>query len=56
MCRELKRARRIHSCWRSKRALKIHRAMNDRAIIISRESDIKALYPDFVFKGKTSLK
>ena len=44
MYRELKQARRIHSCWSSKGVVKIQRTMNERAISISHESDIKALY------------
>ena len=55
MCRELKRAR-IHSCWSSKGVVKIRRTMNERAISISHESDIKALYPDLVFKEKNRSK
>ena len=34
----------------------MRRTMNDMAISISRESEIKALCPDFVFKEKISLK
>ena len=56
MCRQLKQARRIHSCWSSKIVVKIHRTMNDRPISISHESDIKALYPDFVFEEKNRSK
>ena len=55
MCRELKQARRIHSCWSSKGVVKIRRTMN-AAISISHEFDSKALYPDFVFKEKNSSK
>ena len=56
MCKELKRARKIHSCWSSKGVVKIHRTMNERAITISHKSDIKVLYPDFVFKEKNRSK
>ena len=31
-CRELKRARLIHSCWSSKGVVKIRRTMNERAL------------------------
>ena len=51
MCRQLKQTRRIPSCWSSK-VVKIHRTMNARAKSIRHESDIKALYPDFVLREK----
>ena len=40
MCRELKRAR----------IIKLNRTMNERPISFDHESEIKSLYPDFIFK------
>ena len=42
----LKQAR-INNCRSFKGVVKIHRIMNERAVSISHESDIKALYPNF---------
>ena len=55
-CRELKRARLIHSCWSSKGVVKIRRTMNERALSIDSEKDLTMLYPDFVFKGRDGSK
>ena len=55
-CRELKRARLIHSCWSSKGVVKIRRTMNERALSIDSEKDLTVLYPDFVFKGRDGSK
>ena len=38
-CRELKRARLIHSCWSLKGVVKIRRNMNERALSIDSEKD-----------------
>ena len=51
-CRELKRARLIHSCWSSKGVVKIRCTMNERALSIDSEKDLTVLYPDFVLKGR----
>ena len=42
-CRELKRARLIHSCWSSKSAVKIRHTMNERALSIESEKDLTVL-------------
>ena len=55
-CRELKRARLIHSCWSSKEVVKIRRTMNERALSIDSEKHLTVLYPDFVFKGRDGSK
>ena len=55
-CRELKRARLIHSCWSSQGVVKIRRTMNERALSIDSEKDLTVLYPDFVFKGRDGSK
>ena len=62
-CRELKRARLIHSfvisfhnCWSSKGVVKIRHTMNERALSIDSEKDLTVLYPDFVFKGRDGSK
>ena len=39
-CRELKRARLIHSCWSSKGVVKIRCTMNERALSIDSEKDL----------------
>ena len=52
MCRELKRAKKIHNSWSSKRITKFRRTMNERPISVDHESEIKALYPDFIFKER----
>ena len=50
MCRELKRAKKIHNSWSDKEIIKFKRTMNERPISVDHEFDIKALYPDFIFK------
>ena len=50
-CRELKRARLIHSCWSSRGVVKISRTMKERALSIDSEKDLTVLYRDFDFKG-----
>ena len=55
-CRELKRARLIHSCWSSKGVVKIRRLMNKRVLSVESEKDLTVLYPDFVFKGRDGSK
>ena len=52
MCRELKKAKKIYNCWTSKRTIKLKRTINERSISIDHESEIKSLYPDFVFKER----
>ena len=49
-CRELKRAKLIHSTWSSKGLIKIRRSMYEKPISIEHENDIFNLYPNFVFK------
>ena len=51
-CRELKRARLIHSCWSSKGIVKIRSTMNEHGLSIDCEKKLTVLYPDFVFKGR----
>ena len=53
MCRELKRAGKIHSCWSSKGVIKLRRTVNERSISINRTSNIRDLYPDFTFKERS---
>ena len=55
-CRELKRARVIHSCWSSEGVVKIRRTMNEHALSIDSKKDLTVLYPDFVFKGRDGSK
>ena len=55
-CRELKRARVIHSCWSSEGVVKIRRTMNEHALSIDSKKDLTVLYPDFVFKGREGSK
>ena len=55
-CRELKRARLIHSCWSLKSVVKIRHTMNEHALSINSEKDLPVLYPDFVFKGRNGSK
>ena len=50
MCRELKRAKKIHNFWSNKEIIKFRRTMNERPISVDHESEIKALYPGFIFK------
>ena len=42
-CREVKRARLIHSCWSSKGVVKIRRTMNERALSVDSEKDLTVL-------------
>ena len=50
MCRELKRRKKIYNCWTSKGIIKLKRTINELPISVDHESEIKSLYPDFVFK------
>ena len=52
MCRELKRAKKIYNCWTSKGIIKLKRTMNEQPISVDHESEIKSLYPDFIFKER----
>ena len=52
MCRELKRGKKIYNCWTSKGIIKLKRTVNEWPILIDHESEIKSLYPDFVFKKR----
>ena len=56
MCRELKQAGKIHSCWSLKGVVRLRRTMNERGISITNLLQIKDMYPDFVFKEKLSRK
>ena len=56
MCKELKRAGRIHSCWSSKGVVRLRRTMNERGISITNLLQIRDIYPDFVFKENLSRK
>ena len=49
-CRKLKRASKIHSSWSSKGIVKLRCTTNERPISIMHVSDIRDLYPDFVFR------
>ena len=49
-CRDLKRARLIHSSWSSKSVVKIRCNMNERTLSIDSKKDLTVLYPGFVFK------
>ena len=51
-CRDLKRARLIHSSWSSKGVVKIRRTMNERTLSIDSKKDLTVIYHDFVFKGR----
>ena len=55
-CRELKRARLIHSCWSSRGVVKIRCTMNERALSIDSEKDLTVLCLDFVHKGSDGSK
>ena len=55
-CRELKRARMIHSSWSSKGIMKLRCTANERPISIDHEDRIAALYPDFVFNQRQNFK
>ena len=52
MCRELKWAKKIYNYWTSKGIIKLKRTMNEQAISVDNESEIKSLYPDIVFKER----
>ena len=52
MFRELKRARKIHNSWSNKGIIEFRRTMNERPISVDHESEIKTLYPDFIFKER----
>ena len=52
MCRELKRAKKIHNSWSNKGIIKFRRTMDEQPISFYHESEIKALCPDFIFKEK----
>ena len=56
MCRELKRAGRIHGCWSSKGVVRLRCTMNERGISITNLLQIRDMYPDFAFKEKLSRK
>ena len=49
-CRELKRARKIHSTWSTKGVIKLRRTMNKHAIFIEDEIELSDLCLDFVFR------
>ena len=51
MCRVLKRAKKIYNSWSNKGIFKF-RTMNERPMSVDHESEIKALYPDFIFKER----
>ena len=50
MCRELKRAKKIHNSWSDKGIIKFRRTINERPITVDHESETKAPYPDFFSK------
>ena len=47
-----KRAKKIHNSWSNKRIIKFRRTMNKRPIPVNHQSEMKALYPDFIFKER----
>ena len=49
-CRELKKAKLIHSTCSSRGLIKIRTSMNEKPIPTEHENDIFNLYPNFVFK------
>ena len=51
-CRDLKRARLIHSSWSLKGVVKIRRTMNECTLSIDSKKDLTVIYHDFVFKGR----
>ena len=52
MCRELKKAKKIHNSLSNKGTIKFRRTVNERPISVDHESEIKVLYPDFIFKER----
>ena len=55
-CRELKRARVIHSSCSSKDIINLRRTANEHPMRIDHEDTIAALYPDFVFNQRQNFK
>ena len=53
ICRELKWASKIHSCWSTEGVVKITRTMNKHPIAITHDTDIASLYLDFAFRVVT---
>ena len=56
MCREMKRAGKVHSCWSSKGIVKLRRTMNERSMSVINTTQIRDMYPDLLFKEKSSRK
>ena len=52
MSRELKRAKKINNFWSNKGIINFRKTMNERAISVDRESEIKGLYQEFIFKER----
>lgn len=50
MCRESKRADKIHNSWSNKGVIKFKRTMNERPMPVDHDCEIKAFYPYFIFK------
>ena len=55
MCRDLKRAKKMYNCSTSKEIVKLKRMVNEQPISVEHESEIKSLYPNFVFKERDRL-
>ena len=52
MCRELKRAKKLIIPGETKELLNLEKTTNELPISIDHESEIKALYLDFIFKER----
>ena len=55
MCRELKRAKKIYYCWISKGIIKFKWTVNEQPVSVNHKSEIKCLYPDFIFKERQNI-
>ena len=50
MCRESKRADKIHNSWSNKGVIKFKRTMNKRPMPVGHDYEVKAFNPFFIFK------
>ena len=56
MCRELKHSGKIHSYWSSNVIVKLRRTMNEWTMSVLNTTQVRDMYPDFIFKEKSSCK
>ena len=42
----------MHSTWSAQDVIRIRRTINERALSIKNDNDLKSLYPDFVFRDR----